>query len=133
MVRNLTWLWCVTCSRLDLVELIPLHSQCNAAYHHFPDIEAVTKTLASYLEPGGVLIVCDNEEKGKDIASSGTTSEEAKKSITHPHGFSEETVKNLFEGAGLVDFKMEHATSVKYDSLDFGLEIFIARATKPEI
>jgi hypothetical protein len=54
-----------------------------------------------------------------------------KKTITHLPGFSEERVRKLFQDAGLVDFTMAHATSVKYDGLDIDFEIFIAKGVKP--
>jgi hypothetical protein len=97
------------------------------SYHHFADIDATTKTLASLLNSGGTLIICDNEDgtKGKPELP-----DELKKAIPHHQGFSEEGIKKLFQDAGLIEFKMEHATSVKYDGLDIDFEIFIAKGIK---
>jgi SAM-dependent methyltransferase len=69
----------------------------GVGFHHFSDVQLATKRLAERLKPDGVLLIVDflshaPEDKYKNI-------------ISH-HGFSEETVKGLFEGAGLQDFEL---------------------------
>jgi SAM-dependent methyltransferase len=69
----------------------------GVGFHHFSDVQLATKRLAERLKPGGVLLIID--------FLSHAPEEKYQKIISH-HGFSEETVKGLFDGAGLQDFDL---------------------------
>lgn len=79
-------------------------------FHHFENLPMVTERLVSRLKVGGVLMILDfyshdKEDLGADPASN---------TIAH-HGFSEATIKGLFERAGLT----------KCQVLDFGQDVMI--------
>jgi SAM-dependent methyltransferase len=69
-------------------------------FHHIDKPDLAAKRLAERLKTGGVLFIIDfvaHEMDPKFAAGRG---------ITH-HGFTEEQIKEKFEGAGLVDFGYE--------------------------
>ncbi|KAJ4132726.1 hypothetical protein NW754_015542 [Fusarium falciforme] len=69
-------------------------------FHHIDKPDLAAKRLAERLKSGGVLFIIDfvaHEMDPKFAAGRG---------ITH-HGFTEEQIKEMFEGAGLVDFGYE--------------------------
>lgn len=73
------------------------------AYHHFAHPEEVTKILASFVKPGGSLLVVDfasNEKKEEIVA------EEHRKTVPHAAGFDEDQMKTMFTAAGLGNFEM---------------------------
>ena len=73
------------------------------AYHHFAHPEEMTKTLVSFVKPGGSLLVVDfiSNEKKEEIVS-----EEHKKTVPHAAGFDEDKMKAMFTAAGLSGFEM---------------------------
>ncbi|UPK91515.1 hypothetical protein LCI18_002450 [Fusarium solani-melongenae] len=69
-------------------------------FHHIDKPDLAAKRLAERLKTGGVLFIIDfvAHEMDPEFA--------AGRGITH-HGFTEEQIKDMFEGAGLVDFCYE--------------------------
>ncbi|KAF8652222.1 hypothetical protein AX16_004500 [Volvariella volvacea WC 439] len=106
---------------------------CASAYHHFPSVEDVTKTLAFFLKPGGALVVADII-KGYDMVSGFVhpgpwTKEEVTRMVPHTHGFDEEDMRKVFEGAGLGSFTFDSTSLVRNAEKDAGL--FLAKGIKP--
>jgi SAM-dependent methyltransferase len=71
----------------------------GVGFHHFSDVQLATKRLAERLKPGGVLLIVD-------FLTHAPEDKYLYKDIISHHGFSEETVKGLFDGAGLQDFDL---------------------------
>ncbi|KAM5347121.1 hypothetical protein ACJ41O_010126 [Fusarium nematophilum] len=69
-------------------------------FHHFDDCELATKRLSERLKPGGVLFIVDF------VAHKMDPEQTAGRGITH-HGFTEDQIKTMFEGAGLANFGYE--------------------------
>jgi hypothetical protein len=130
--------------------------QCGMAYHHFSDIDAITRTLAFFLKPSGVLFVTDrtdvkasqtdekSEEGGHAHAHAhahghghdhehgnkqGEFPDKYKHIVPHTGGFSKEHMQACFEGAGL---SLEGFTPVTKITMH-GQEatVFLAKAVKP--
>ncbi|CAE6344877.1 unnamed protein product [Rhizoctonia solani] len=100
---------------------------CNAAYHHFDDINQMTKVLASYLKPGtGALIVTDileSPEAARALGSHGHV-------VAYTSGFNEELVRSAFaDVGGLQDFSFKLAFQMDWHGADVGL--FIAKGIRP--
>lgn len=98
------------------------------AYHHFPDIYSITKTLTRFLEPGGMLIVTDiaqPEEKGVLFK------EEFRHIVAHHEGISEDDMEAAFLGAGLEGFHMENLDNLKARMHGKDVVFFLACGTKP--
>ncbi|KAI0628798.1 S-adenosyl-L-methionine-dependent methyltransferase [Trametes polyzona] len=108
-------------ARFDLVV-------CCASYHHFPSIEETTRILATFLKPGGSLLVAD-------IRAAPDGRELFKPShhhiVPHKHGLSEDAVRAAFEGAGLEDFEMRDAFRAKMSATGQETQWFVARGVKP--
>jgi len=98
---------------------------CTMAYHHFADINEVTRILAHFLVPGGKLIVVDiADQKGALL------SEEFKDIVPHHDGISVEAMRAAFEEAGLVEFSMKNVDKGK--NLQGGdVVFFLATGVKP--
>lgn len=66
-------------------------------FHHFESPALTIKRLAERLNPGGVVLiidlVADDDEEGLKQSKAGHT--------IKTHGFSEQTMKEIFEGEGL--------------------------------
>ncbi|TBU29336.1 S-adenosyl-L-methionine-dependent methyltransferase [Dichomitus squalens] len=100
---------------------------CCASYHHFPSIEETTRVLASFLKPGGSLLVADikAEEDGRLLFSEGYHH-----IVPHKHGLSEEEMRNAFEGAGLAKFETRETFKAKMRSTGQDMQWFVARGVK---
>lgn len=115
------------------------------AYHHFPSVEQVTRDIFEYLKPNGMLAVADIAARvhaadgllEEDRVNESGSGSEAKRIIpaeyehlvSHTRGFTEEYMRALFEGAGLVNFSFDQFTSAKWHGRD--VDFFLATGTKP--
>lgn len=112
--------------------------QCSLAFHHFPDVRATTAILGSFLKPCGKLFVADHmphdasihKRSGlvDELLPSGTSHEQALSAITHRAGFSEDTMKEMVEGAGLAFEWIPSVGKVEHGSKK--LEVFLAIGTR---
>jgi len=116
---------------------------CSMAYHHFPSVEQVTRDIVEYLKPGGMLAVADiaarvhvHAADGDGVGVNESESEapaiipaEYEHLVSHTRGFTEEHMRALFEGAGLVSFAFDQFTSAKWHGRD--IDFFLATGTKP--
>lgn len=110
------------------------------AYHHFEDVQATTTLLASFLKPCGKLFVADSmpynmdalKQSGlaKDLMPAGLTFEQAEASITHKAGFSEETMKGMFEAAGLKFKWVPKVATLEHPESGQTMRVFLAIGTK---
>jgi hypothetical protein len=113
------------------------------AYHHFPSVEQVTRDIVEYLKPSGMLAVADIAARvhvhAADGEGDGVNESESEAPpiipaeyehlVSHTRGFTEEYIRALFEGAGLVNFTFELFTSAKWHGRD--IDFFLATGTKP--
>ncbi|KAJ3573307.1 hypothetical protein NP233_g2505 [Leucocoprinus birnbaumii] len=70
---------------------------CSSAYHHFASVDGVTRILASFLNPGGALIIADmiHKEEGYEFMAN------VGHAVPHKHGLSKTDIQRAFDGAGL--------------------------------
>ncbi|KAG1868895.1 S-adenosyl-L-methionine-dependent methyltransferase [Suillus tomentosus] len=103
---------------------------CASAYHHFPSIEDVTKALASYLKPGGSLLVTDLMKlpSAESVQALFPTGSLKSNLVAHKGGFQEADIKAVFESAGLIDFSFVTACKAKIHGQP--VQIFLASGTK---
>lgn len=99
-------------------------------FHHFSDPDHAARQLAARLRPGGVLFIVDFLPHAHEEGHA------AKAGVAH-HGFSEERVREIFEGAGVgKGFGLEEMGSgVVFHSAggegkDMKRRVFIARGEK---
>jgi ubiquinone/menaquinone biosynthesis C-methylase UbiE len=97
------------------------------AYHHFTDINAVTRTLAFFLKPGGSLIITDLM-KPETQTEDDLFPWKFRHIVAHPNAFDEQSVRTVFEGAGLGAFTFTRAGSAKMHGKD--VDFFLAKGTK---
>lgn len=96
-------------------------------FHHFDDLRLTTARLTERLKPGGVLMILDF----KPHAREDMHQHPASNTVVH-HGFDDETVRKLFEGAGLEDFKSIDMNEVVFLGQGNAKRVpFMARARKP--
>lgn len=74
--------------------------QCAASYHHIVDIDSITRILASFLKPGGSLLVADIL-KDSDGQEKGELLQHFRHVVPHSGGFTETEARSNFEQAGL--------------------------------
>ncbi|KAK1236419.1 hypothetical protein PQX77_000359 [Marasmius sp. AFHP31] len=100
--------------------------QSSMVYHHLPSPEETTKLLASYLKPGGRLLVTDW------IKGERETYTEQIGSIMKVDGFSEEEMKFVFESGGLKFLGFEGAAKMDEMVGDYHLDktAYLAWGTK---
>ncbi|KAL0066498.1 hypothetical protein AAF712_006541 [Marasmius tenuissimus] len=98
----------------------------SMVYHHLPSPEETTKLLASYLKPGGRLLVTDW------IKGEHETYTEQIGSIMKVGGFSEEEMKSIFESSGLKFLGFEGAAKMDEMVGDYHLDktAYLAWGTK---
>lgn len=98
-------------------------------FHHFQNLEEATKRFAARLKSGGVFMIVDFLPHGNDPLHPDAK-HPAAHTVAH-HGFSEERLKELFGGAGLVDVDM---VVMPGEVLMRGLsprKVFLGRGKKP--
>ena len=100
--------------------------QCASAYHHLPSIDDVTKILATYLKPGGSLLVTDLM-KGD---SENLFSHNVQHIVPHKGGFTEDDIRNAFCGAGLNNFSFTEIAEAKSKHTGQPVTVFLARGDK---
>ncbi|KAG1819759.1 S-adenosyl-L-methionine-dependent methyltransferase [Suillus subaureus] len=101
---------------------------CASSYHHFPSIGDVTKTLVSYLKPGGSLLVADLMKPSSAESAEALFPTGAHNIVAHKGGFEEADIKAVFEGAGLINFSF--VTACKAKKHGHPVELFLASGTK---
>lgn len=103
---------------------------CASSYHHFASIEDVTKALASYLKPGGSLLVADLMKPSESSAESARAlfPTGAHDIVAHKSGFEEADIKTVFEGVGLINFSF--VTACKAMKHEHPVQFFLASGTK---
>ncbi|CAE6434501.1 unnamed protein product [Rhizoctonia solani] len=99
---------------------------CTQAYHHFEDINGVTKTLVSYLKPGtGILVVVDmirSPESEKLHRDHGHV-------VVYKGGFEEESIKSAFvDAAGLQNYSFKPAFQMGWQERQ--VDLFIATGVR---
>ena len=111
---------------------LSLEIQCTQGYHHIADVRTVTKTLACFLKPGGKLVVIDMiPHDGNDFLHTDTHYMSAAHTVSHKHGFTENEMKEILEGAGLTKFTLiPNVAHVTYGGK--GVSLSLAHGIKPE-
>ncbi|KAG8685013.1 hypothetical protein FRC11_011280 [Ceratobasidium sp. 423] len=102
---------------------------CSGAYHHFDDINDMTKILASYLKPGtGTLVVIDiiaSPEAAHALSSHDHI-------VVHGNGFNEESIRSAFvDEGGLQEFSFKPAFQMNWHEKGVGL--FVAKGVRPSL
>ncbi|KAI0738026.1 S-adenosyl-L-methionine-dependent methyltransferase [Daedaleopsis nitida] len=100
---------------------------CCASYHHFASIEDTTRVLASFLKPGGSLIVSDIRAAEDHHELFAPTHHHI---VPHKHGLCEDAVRGAFESAGLVNFEMQDAFKAKLKGTKEEVQWFVVRGVK---
>lgn len=105
---------------------------CSAAFHHFKDPAKVTKLLASFLRPGGALLVVD---VSRDSPEGGLAPKDYKFGDTpgtavHHEGFSGGEIKTMFEAAGLTNVEFANAGTLEVIPGTW-TTMFLAKGIKP--
>ncbi|CAE6429578.1 unnamed protein product [Rhizoctonia solani] len=102
---------------------------CSVGYHHFEDVDAITKVLVSYLKPGvGTLVIIDfieSPEAEQILKSHGHV-------VVNTGGFNEEMIKSAFvrEG-GLQAFSFKPAfQAVMHERI---VNMFVAKGVRPSL
>jgi hypothetical protein len=103
----------------------PYPWQCNMAYHHLASINDTTTMLASFLAPGGKLLVVDLMPTKHETSEDPMFEEKYHAMVAHRHGFDEATMRAAFEGAMLEKFTYDKITDVNWDGK--ALEVFLAK------
>ncbi|KAG8895915.1 hypothetical protein FRB99_000280 [Tulasnella sp. 403] len=101
---------------------------CAFAYHHFEDIDGITKQLLALIKPGtGKVFVVDI------VHSEGTVNWHAdhshKHAIPHAGGFADDKIKRVFEAAGLEN--VTFAKAGQYHAMGTDLETFVVKGDRP--
>lgn len=84
--------------------------------------------LASFLRPGGSLLVADIKAAGDNRELFAASHHHI---VPHRHGLSEEAVRSAFEGAGLIGFHFRDAFWAKLKATKEETQWFIVRGEKP--
>ncbi|KAJ6630224.1 S-adenosyl-L-methionine-dependent methyltransferase [Mycena sp. CBHHK59/15] len=98
---------------------------CSLAYHHFEDIVAVTRTLAFFLKPSGVLLIVDFPTMD---AAGMNVPEDIQRTIAHKHGIPEAAIQEVYAAAGLEDVQLVFFKGPKSDM--HPEDIFVASGVK---
>jgi SAM-dependent methyltransferase len=69
--------------------------------HHVPSPQEILQVLASLLKEGGYIAVIDFDTSQLNPHALGTDEERNAKGVHHPHGFSIESMTQLFSGCGI--------------------------------
>ncbi|TFK31975.1 S-adenosyl-L-methionine-dependent methyltransferase [Crucibulum laeve] len=100
---------------------------CCSAIYHFPSLEEITRILASFLKLGGALFVVAGKPVEPEVVAS-IFPHNVNHILAHSGGLSEERMKCLFEGAGLIGFIYKDLPAAQKVC---DLEFFVAEGVKP--
>ncbi|KAI0344984.1 S-adenosyl-L-methionine-dependent methyltransferase [Trametopsis cervina] len=105
---------------------------CAAAYHHFPDVNEITRILYTFLKPGGALLITDGirDPSPDALLADAEVQEKYGHVIAHKGGFSDAEVREIFENAGLVGFDYRPAGEATWQGRT--LRFFLARGLRKE-
>jgi len=105
---------------------------CTMAYHHFEDLNSVTRTLTYFVKPGGVLAIMDLMKPEEGQPSFIHNHPDAHHVVPHKGGFDEAEIKALFvDVAGLEKFSYAPSVEIKKDG-DVKMKCFLAVGYKPD-
>jgi SAM-dependent methyltransferase len=108
------------------------------AYHHFAEPAKVTQALSRFLRPGGVLLIADwqpetdESAEGKDVRKVPGPPEGVPEGVVaHHHGYTESTMKSLYEAGGLT--LENYLTDVgEFDMKGKICHVFVSKGVKKE-
>lgn len=100
-------------------------SQCAASYHHFDDITAITKALASFLKSDGSLLIIDLL-KDDTLDVDELFPEHGKGIVAHRGGFTQTEIEEAFVAAGLTSLRF--GEGIKAKKKGHPVTLFIAQA-----
>ncbi|KZP05262.1 S-adenosyl-L-methionine-dependent methyltransferase [Athelia psychrophila] len=101
---------------------------CASSYHHFNSIEPVTRTLVSFLKPGGALMVTD---MAQNAANTEIIADPHAHIVAHRNGFSPAEMEAVFTAAGLVDVVVIDQAIQNVKVHGQNVDIFLAKGVKP--
>ncbi|KAF9228820.1 S-adenosyl-L-methionine-dependent methyltransferase [Gyrodon lividus] len=99
---------------------------CASSYHHFSSIDVVTRTLVSYLKPGGSLLVADLIKDESSLHE--MFPHDVHHIVAHKGGLSEEDIRSTFEKARLKNVTFEKVAQAKHAG--HPVSFFLARGNK---
>ncbi|KAI0648428.1 S-adenosyl-L-methionine-dependent methyltransferase [Trametes meyenii] len=102
---------------------------CCAAFHHIEAIDAITRTLASFLKPGGALLVTDIRAAPDGAELFPPTHHHM---VPHRRGLSEAAMRAAFAGAGLVGVELRDAYTLGIIPGAPETVWFLVRGVKPQ-
>jgi hypothetical protein len=106
------------------------------AYHHFDDPTGMTKILASFLKPGGYLVVADNEKSDANPPQATVPGLDiANEAVPHLSGFTSKEFSDMVEAGGLNFNGYVHAATIDASAINLpsNMEIFLGTAIKPVV
>ncbi|KAG9287605.1 hypothetical protein G9A89_019666 [Geosiphon pyriformis] len=108
---------------------------CASSYHHLPDIQPATLILASYLKPGGHLVVVDlalNPDYSYKFHN-----HQSSHTVKYPGGFSEGELVEAFEKTGLLENvkirKAFHINMVESEGKEHPFDFFLVRGQRRRV
>ena len=91
------------------------------------DINETTRILATFLKPGGSLLIADFLKDSGTRPMDDTMLEPFKHVVAHKGGFAEAEMRATFEQAGLGNFECDVITQVTIPVIEVEADCFLAK------
>jgi hypothetical protein len=108
-------------------------AQCSMAYHHFESPEDITKILASFLKPSGMLIVINIRKSDTTLPAEDANPAVFHRIVAQKRGLDHAMMRRAVESAGLLEFStadLEHIEVMGGKEMKFIVSSAVKPATK---